>query len=1402
MPVLPDAKRRSHRHSCDQQRKDTAQLLAHFPADGLDTRVRKRPFEFSRRSLQLHWLEHCSKSTANHSLCLRLSLSGKLDAARGSGWGAESKKGVGMRRRPSLFALVLLGAGILLVAGRACAQINTATLSGTVTDPQGLAVADAKITLTNAVTDAERISAADENGHYTVVGLVPGKYKFRVEGGANFAPFENPALLLSVGTESIFNVTLHLSTQSQSVTVTTESAPIETTRSQSAQTVDERQIDNLPINGRNYVNFTLLNSQVTRDNAPTIGPAPTSGLSISGARGRGNMVSVDGANSVDQSVQGIRSTISQEGVQEFQMILSNYNPEYGNATGGVVNIVTKGGTNDIHGDVFGYLRNRSFQARNPFSFDVDPNTGDLVPIKQAYTRVQTGVTIGGPIVKDKTFYFFSYEYTQREETGFSSIGENNFGMAKVSVPGVPFPVELTSAQASAVNSLLATGIPQDQQLAGQYAVLMGSASSVALNKLDYGAITAAKTAGILNPGPGAQFPLPVECPPGQTVNLLTCSAIGFGVAPLPASYVGLNSIRGNFPVMEKTSLWSGRIDQHWNNHNTSFIRVGVSPSEVTGLESTSQNQVLGQNSASRVGATHYRDVNVTFEHDTVLSDSAYNEFRFQFARRGLHFGFSPAEGGSDIGVNIPGYAYFGREPYSTVDRIERRYQFSDAGTIVKGKHTFKVGADFNLLQLRSAKQQIFELDFGGVVDFGGLAASTFGLPNRVPTPTGSIALPGATTLQAYGFGIPTDFIQGIGTSNEPFDDIPIGFFAQDSWRISPRLTINYGLRYDPDLTPLFAPATPLNASAEKALGVVEGVPRQYKDVAPRFGLAWDPWGNGKTVVRAGFGLFFDHPLLAIAFDSVTADGGRSVQLLAAGGIPSACGLLATPSACGNGLDTPLNLNGSSIFQGVLNGLPSMYYQPNQQRFNPTAPGSLFANQNYLTAGFPLAILPFTLPVASNFRDAYAEQANLTIERVIAGTWKISAGYQWSRGVHLYRPIDINSTNPELLTSNLANADATGLNFSSPFTVAIPATPNGACAGGIPVYNVTTSTGQPAGSIAFATPTGQPLAPGILGLGYTGQNCSGTPVGFVGTPAFFNYFRKSGPNPSFQGLVPGGYGTQVALAGAAGYPTGFGVQVPYNSVDTQVSDAFSTYSALTINLQKTFSKHFQLLSSYTFSHSIDDGTDLQSTLEPQDSRFPQYEKGNSVNNQPSRWVTSAVFQTSPHTSGQSFSQSFLSNWTLAPLVEVSSGLPFNVISGEDTRLELSSSQARPNFDGGTTSPYIRGFSFGFPTNCFTNSFAPFAVPGITPPLGCTGTLGRNRFVMSGFFQFDMRFSKGINLGERFRMDLIADVFNLTNHTNIIAVNQLCDPLVGTTCAAGQPSAAADARQWQFALKLTW
>ncbi len=1302
--------------------------------------------------------------------------------------------------------VALLMVCLFVCAGMAHAQgVNTATLSGTVVDPSGAGLKGAKVTLTNAATGATRTAVSDDSGRYNLVGLPPGQYKMGVDGGANFALYQNDSIVLTVGEAATLDPQLQLRGQQQSIVVTTETAPIETTKTEVSQTVEQRRIDNLPINGRSYINFTLTNSQTTRDMAPTIGPAPNSGLSIGGARARGTAVSVDGADAVDNSINAIRSTLSQEGIQEFQLILSNYNAEYGRASGGVINIVSKSGTNEFHGNAFGYFRNKAFQARNPFSGQVDPVSGALNPVKQAYTRTQSGLTFGGPIKKDKTFAFFSYEYTQREESGFSSIGLNHFDMVPVTLPPAAggLTVQLTADQASAVNSLFAAATPTNGlgQLAASYAVFMGSASSVALNKVDFGAVASAATGGFLNPGPGPQFPVPVACAAGQPVNNgATCSAAGVYVAPLPASYVGLNGVRGNFPVMEKTSLWSARIDQRWSNHNNSFLRVGISPSLATGLPSTSQNQVFGQNSGTRAGLSQTRDLNFTFQHDTIVSDTAFNEFRMQVARRGVHFGFSQLPGGSDIAVNIPGFAYFGREPYSPVDRIERRFEFTDNVTLVRGKHTFKMGADFNLIQLRSKKAQIFELDFGGVANFGSLATSTVtgdaihdcygaGGGHDGTCAAGEFSLPGATPVQSYGLGLPSIYIQGIGSSNNPFDNIPMGFFLQDNWRINRHLTVNYGVRYDVEISPLLAPGTALNAAAEKALGVGEGIPRDYNNVAPRIGLAWDPAGNGKTVIRAGFGIFYDHPLLATAFDAATADGGRSVQLLSIGGIPSACGLV-TPD-CGNGKDSVGNLNGSSIFQGVLNA-PSflnMFYLPNQQRFDPLAPNSLFANQNYLTAGFPLPILPFTLPLAKNFVYGYANQANLTIEREIAGSWKFSLGLQHSRGVHLNHAQDVNSTDPRLLAQNAFNAVASGLSVSNPLAVQAPSSNVAPTAATCGIGVVAPSAlGQ-----LFGCPA--PLA------SLNGQ--------YVGTAAFFNFFRPSGPNPSFAGFVaPGqplsvGYATQVFLANLAGFPKGFGVPVPFNSVDAQLSNASSWYNALTFNLSKRFSHGFELLSSYTWSHSIDDATDLQSPLEPQDSRFLNLERSNSVNDQRHRWVNSAVFQSAGAKSGDGFFKHLVADFTLSPIIEYSSGRPFNVITGENARLDFSASTGRPSVGGAISSPFIPGVTFGPPDVCLNSDGSKFTVPLVSPPAGCNGNLGRNAFTSPNFFEVDMRLSRRIPLGERFKIDVIADAFNLLNRTNIAAVNQLCDTLVGgSTCFAGQPTASYDARQFQFALKLSW
>ncbi len=166
---------------------------------------------------------------------------------------------------------------------------------------------------------------------------------------------KDESLTLALGTTPEYNPQLQLRTTNETISVVAAPDLVETTKTDVSTTISQIQIDNLPINGRNYINFTLLNSQAARDDTPSIGAAPTSGLNFGGQRARSNDVSIDGADAVDNSVNGVRATVSQEAVQEFQVITSNYMPEYGRAMGGVVNIVTKSGSNQVHGDVFGFL---------------------------------------------------------------------------------------------------------------------------------------------------------------------------------------------------------------------------------------------------------------------------------------------------------------------------------------------------------------------------------------------------------------------------------------------------------------------------------------------------------------------------------------------------------------------------------------------------------------------------------------------------------------------------------------------------------------------------------------------------------------------------------------------------------------------------------------------------------------------------------------------------------------------------------------------------------------------------------------------------------------------------------------------------------------------------------------
>jgi len=1278
---------------------------------------------------------------------------------------------------------------VLLLSSVAFSQGGVATgdLHITVKDPNGNLVVNGTVTVSDVAKGLERKATGDGEGGYSARLLPPGAYTVTVEA-AGFGKTEATDVSITVGGLVELPIGLAVATGKEVIEVSSQAELVETSRTSTTDTIGQRRIDNLPINGRNYINFTLTDSQVVRDNAPNTGAAPTSGLNMSGQRGRSNLVNVDGADATDNSTNGVRSTVSQEAVQEFQIITNNYSAEYGRAAGGVVNIITRSGSNDFHGDVYGYLRDRDFQAVNPFSTVPNP----------AYTRVQAGAAFGGPIKKDKTYYYFSYEITRRHETGFSSIGQNNppgtclaggsgtFGLCNnvdvSSAFGLPpgtiqqgvdatllqqqFFQQLPAAEAAlaGISPALAAGYGQE---AAVYATFVGGSSGIALNG-SYPAIFGALAGTAIPIPPNGSSPLtqfPTSC--NFSPNLL-CNS-------LPANFLTLNSQIGNFPVFEGTSLYSLRLDHNVSANNRLMLRANVSPSTITGIEVNGENQVFGQNAYSRTSQQTYRDVTGVLQDTWTIGNNRVNEFRFQYARRGLSYFYNTANpGGSDVAENIPGYAYFGREPYSYVQRVEQRYQFTDNFSWTIGRHNTKFGVDFTYLPLTAT----FTVNYGGLYDFGATDAATLGFSNLCSANGLPASLcptfPGFTAVQSYGLGFPNELVQGYGNPHDSFSNKPLGAFWQDSWRVSPNLTLNYGVRYDVEFPPQLSPLNSLAQAAYNQLGLQKGIQTDTNNVQPRLGVAWDPKGDGKTVVRASYGLFYDHPLLALYFLGDASDASQSGQLVFGPGSPCSASAAAGPGS----------LNAVNTFQGTLSTsscLPTVPgYIPGQQRFNtapftpanasnPQFPG-LFVDQNYLNPSsfFPLAFQPFGYPQAKNFVYAYAEQANLSIERDLGAGFAFSLAYNFNGGRHLNRPINANTTRGDLAMNNYL--------------------------------------------VALTDPTSYATVGGPLGVGAGSASQGFAPCGFnpSGQPwvsaALTNFFRPSAVNPAIAiallsnplsapcvtAVLPivlqeDGLTDTCNLSTLAGC-------IPFSDMDANYSNGSSVYHGLRANLRKRFNRHYEFLASYTWSHAIDDSTDLQAPLAPQDSYDPAAERSTSLFDQRHRFVFSGVYQTGK-LGGNGFARKFFSDWTFAPIVEFSSGRPFNIITGSSDNFQFSPDTGRPNTFV-TPACTLQGYPV------YNSKYSPTGVFQEPCPANYNGTiqsldgsLGRNAGIQPWTVFNDLRVAKRIYFRERFNMELIADMFNLANRFNAGAVNQLFTN-------AGQVTAAYDPRQFQFALKLNW
>ena len=1265
---------------------------------------------------------------------------------------------------------------VVVSAAMAQAQSNAADLQGTVHDQAGAVVANATVKARNTATGVSRDTTTNDDGFYKIVNLPPGDYEVTVEA-ANFKKAIIPSVKLTIGQTINQDIPLEAGELTATVTVTSVAPSlVETTNTTVASVIDQQRIENLPINERNYLSFALTTSTVGRDNGRPIGPAPTTGLNFGGQRGRSNLVQVDGADNTDNSVNASKSTVSQEAVQEFQVVTNSFAPEFGRSSGGVVNVVTKSGTTELHGNVFGFLRHRSFQARNAFAPIADP----------PFTRAQYGATLGGPLGRGddvngtrlhQTFFFWAFEQRQRHESGFFTSNVGQGLTSSVTIPVIPGlnPIArtftgLTSAQATFINTLLAAGTPTAICGARAYAFFASSGATTALTGVN----------PLFSPNDGSGCPAISPILPGTVgsrfllsgapVPLNTTNAAGQLIA-----FRALNNLQRIFPVTDKTTFNSFRLDHEITKNNHLNLRFGYNPSRITGIQVESQNQSLGQNDVSRTGIQILKDVAGTVSLNSTLSTRMVNEFRYNFGERRAIF---KSQNGDAVAFNISGTAFIGRELFSPVIRTETRHEFTDNINIVWRAHTFKFGGDYAAIRIPSA---VFELNFAGLYNFGGLSASSLN--------SAFVGAPDFTAVQQYGLGLPTNYIQGFGNPVSRIGNKPMAWFAQDSWKINNHLNINYGVRYDYEKTqliPTVGLTDPLShitlsaadmLAAQDAMNVQQGFPRDKNNFAPRAGFAWDINGDQKMVIRGAAGIFYDHPLLAIAFNSDIADAAQQQQgILTPQGGP-------TPTAL---------LNATQVFQGTVvicnfagavpgvnctpGAAPTAVYQNGRQRFD---------DQTFPGFG---PVLPFTLHVQKNFEYAYANQANLTFERQLTKDMAVSASYLFVGAHHLPHPLDINAPRTDLQIQNFARwAGRNPASTTEAIAFSIP-TSGAPCPGGVPLQCFTQST--PAGSPAYPTAgtTYAIIVPGMIAA----------PLSNLGSrvinSAVANFFRPNAPNYFLAQALSGGLVTPAVLnSQLGGTLRSPGVISPFGSINAQSSDGNSTYNALNIDLKKRFSHNFQFLASYTWSHSIDDSSDLQTLLLPQDNRNFRAEKATSLFDQRHRFVFSGVLASPLAWRTGDGWHKFLSDFMLAPIFEISSGRPFNILSNQDTNNDQSNQTDRPSV---------------LPDGTLCVPGAPGCTPLITNGQFSTGSLGRNTGITHRYMSLDMRLTRGVRIGERFRLDIIAEGFNLFNRFNEAAASPFIDDVNAFRQRASsgsfysRPTAAFDPRQFQFGLKMSF